>query len=159
VKEHNSGLFFGGFGVFRGIRQISTYGDDPANVSHMRTTILLCAVILSVSGCSSTVPGPAGADATFRWVKGELTSAMPASLPSVEQATRASFEELNLVGVDGAVDGLKGVLTARMAVGTKVRVRLVAIDFDNTTVRIKVGKIGDRSISLQLLRHIERNLE
>jgi len=125
----------------------------------MKKTFLTVAVVLLIIGCSSTVPGPAGTDATFRWVKGELKSTMPASLPHVEQAARAAFDELNLVGVDGAVDGLKGVLTARMAVGTRVRLRLKAIDFDNTTVRIKVGKIGDRSISLQLLRHIERNLE
>jgi len=125
----------------------------------MKKAALALVAVLMILGCSSTVPGPAGTDATFRWVKGELTSTMPASLPRVEQATRSAFEELNLVGVDGAVDGLKGVLTARMAVGTKVRVRLKATDFDNTTVRIKVGKIGDRSISLQLLRHIERNLE
>jgi len=124
----------------------------------MKRTLIAAAAVLAMVGCSSTIPGPAGADATFRWVKGELTSWLPGSLPDVEQATRRAFEELNLVGVDGVVDGLKGQLTARMAVGTRIRVRLRAADFETTIIRIKVGKIGDRSISLQLLRHIERQL-
>jgi hypothetical protein len=125
----------------------------------MKKAALILAAVLVISGCSSSVPGPEGAETTFRWVKGELKSSLPAPLPRVEEATRKAFEELNLVGVDGAVDGLKGELTARMAVGTRVRIRLRAMDFNSTIVRIRVGTIGDKSISLQLLRHIERQLQ
>jgi hypothetical protein len=114
---------------------------------------------LALAGCTSSVVAPEGTTAEFRWVKGELKAVLPASLPRVEQAARTAFDDLNLVGVDSAVDGLKGEMSARMAVGTKVRVKLKAVDFESTTIRIRVGTIGDKSISLQLLRHIERQLQ
>jgi hypothetical protein len=112
-----------------------------------------------MAGCTSTVRAPDGSTAEYRWVKAELKSTVQASLPRTEEATRAAFDELNLVGIDGLVDGLKGTLTARMAVGTKVTVKLKALDFQNTSIRIRVGRTGDRSISMQLLRHIERQVQ
>jgi hypothetical protein len=125
----------------------------------MKATACVSLVALALVGCASTVAAPDGTTAEYRWVKGQLKTTLVAPLPRVEQATRAAFDELNLVGVDGVVDGLKGELTARMAIGTKVRVKLKALDFDNTSVKIRVGTIGDKSIALQLLRHIDRQLQ
>jgi hypothetical protein len=115
-------------------------------------------MVLSVAACTSTLSGPEGVTAEYRWIRGELASSLAAPLPDVESAVRGAFDELGLVGLEGSVDGLKGRLSARMAVGTKVRVRLQALDFESTSIRIRVGKIGDRAVSLQLLRHIERRL-
>lgn len=87
-----------------------------------------------------------------------MTGTLPAPLPRVEEATREAFDELGLVGVGGGVAGVKGELTALTAVGTKVRVKLKALDFENTTVSIRVGQVGDKALSLQLFRHIEEAL-
>ncbi len=124
----------------------------------MKVASLWIALALTMAGCSSTVVTPEGSAAQYRWARGDVTGTLPAALPQVEAATRKAFVELNLVGVDGAVEGLKGELTARTAVGTKVRVKLQALDFDNTSVTIRVGQVGDKSVSLQLFRHIERGL-
>jgi hypothetical protein len=125
----------------------------------MKATASVVLALVAVVGCTSTVQAPDGSTAQYRWVKAELSSTVAAPLPKTEEAARAAFEELNLVGVDGTVDGLKGVLTARMAVGTKVTVKLKALDFASTSIRIRVGRTGDRSISMQLLRHIERQVQ
>jgi len=125
----------------------------------MKPTVSVILAIVALAGCASTVQAPNGSTAQYRWVKAELKSTVKASLPRTEEATRAAFDELNLVGVDGLVDGLKGELTARMAVGTKVTVKFKALDFENTTIRIRVGRTGDKSISMQLLRHIERQVQ
>jgi hypothetical protein len=125
----------------------------------MKATVGLLIVALISVGCASTIAGPEGTTAEYRWIKGELKSTVEAPLPRVERATLRAFEELNLVGVESAVDGLKGRMEARMAIGTKVRIKLKALDFGTTAVRVRVGTIGDRSISLQLLRHIRRELE
>jgi hypothetical protein len=127
-------------------------------VTAMKAASLWIAVALTMAGCSSTVVTPDGSSAQYRWARGDVTGTLPAPLPEVEAATRTAFEELNLVGVDGGVRGLKGELTARTGVGTKVRVKLEALDFDNTSVTIRVGQVGDKSVSLQLYRHIEEAL-
>jgi len=112
----------------------------------------------ALAGCGSTAVTPEGSVAEYRWARGDVTGTLPAPLPRVEEATRAAFDELGLVGVGGGVAGVKGELTALTAVGTKVRVKLKALDFENTTVSIRVGQVGDKALSLQLFRHIEEAL-
>lgn len=118
---------------------------------------LVLATVLLV-GCSSTVATPEGSTVEYRWVRGDLRGTLPVELPRVDDAARLAFEELSLVGVTGGVDGLEGELTALTAVGTKVRVKLKALDFETTLVRIRVGQTGNKAVSLQLYRHIERQL-
>ena len=79
-------------------------------------------------------------------------------MPEVVNAPTATLEDLELVGVDSTVDRLKGKITARMAVGTKVGINLETVDADTVSIRIKVGTFGDRSISMQILRNIENRL-
>ena len=119
--------------------------------------ILLC--LGSVVGCKSTVTTPEGGTATYSKAEGMMRSTLPGAMPEVVNATNATLTDLELVAIDSTVDKLKGKITARMAVGTKVTINLEAVDFQSTSIRIKVGTFGDRSISLQILRNIERRLK
>jgi hypothetical protein len=121
----------------------------------MRSAVIVAFVALLASGCAST--GEDGV--SFQFISGTLSTELAAGVPEAEAATRAALAELNLVGIDGVVDGLRARINARMATGTKVRVNLRALDFDTSSVSIKVGTIGDRTLSMQILRHIERELE
>jgi hypothetical protein len=118
--------------------------------------ILLC--FGTVAGCTSAVMTPEGTEASYSWVEGSLESALASSMPDVVNATTATLADLELVGIDSTVDRLKGEITARMAVGTKVTIKLEAVDFETTSIRIKVGTFGDRSVALQILRNIEKRL-
>lgn len=115
-------------------------------------------IVGMIVGCSSSMEQPDGSTVRFRWLEGELKTAVAGSLPATEDATRAAFEELRLVGVDVRSDRLKSRMRALMSDGTRVRVQLEAAGTDHTFVHIKVGTIGDKAISLQILRHIDRNL-
>ena len=123
----------------------------------MRTIALVLLLLITLSGCAAVVVG-AGAAATWVWIRGTLEATFDSALPDVEEATRTALDELDLVAVDGAVDGLKGKLTARMASGTKVSVSMKALDFESTEVRVRVGTFGDKASSEQIMRHIERAL-
>ena len=101
---------------------------------------------------------PEGATAQYSTAEGVMRSTLPGAMPDVVNATNATLTDLDLVAIDSTVDKLKGKITARMAVGTKVTINLEAVDFTNTSIKIKVGTFGDRSISLQLLRNIEKRL-
>jgi len=119
--------------------------------------ILLCLGV--VVGCKSTVTTPEGGTAQYSTAEGVMRSTLAGDMPNVVDATTATLTDLELVGVDSTVDKLKGKITARMAVGTKVTINLEAVDFENTSIKIKVGTFGDRSISLQILRNIEERLK
>ncbi len=80
------------------------------------------------------------------------------SLLDVAEAAERAFTDLRLVGVNQVVDGLKGKVTASMADGTGVRIKLKAMDFESTKFNIKIGSFGDKAMSQQVARYIAREL-
>ncbi len=123
----------------------------------MRNTALLLIVVLMTTGCTAVLLGNGGA-ATYVWVSGWLEATLDEPLPELEKATLEALEELKLVGVQSAIDGLEGNITAQMASGKKVWIRLRATGFEQTKIGIRVGAIGDKPVSVQILRHIQREL-
>ncbi|MCK5379704.1 MAG: DUF3568 family protein [Acidobacteria bacterium] len=119
--------------------------------------LLLLGLFGLALGCTSTFKA-VEADPGFTFLRGTLKGVLSAALPTVEAATLAAMEELDFVAVDVISDKLKGTVKARMADGTKVSVKLQAEDFESTMVKIKVGTWGDQSISVQILRHIQKKL-
>ncbi len=123
--------------------------------------ILLILLILGLCGfglgCKSTFKA-VDADPGFTFLRGTLSGVLASAQPKVETATVAAMEELDFVAVDVVSDKLKGTVNARMADGTKVSVKIQADDFESTMVKIKVGTWGDQSISVQILRHIQKKL-
>ena len=126
----------------------------------MRRTKLLLAVsvLVVICGCASTVdPGEEGSG-TYRWTQRELHGNFSGSLLDVATAAERAFEDLRLISVDQIVDGLKGKVTASTADGTKVRIKLKAMDFETTKFNIKIGTFGDKAMSQQVARYIAREV-
>jgi hypothetical protein len=125
----------------------------------MKKILLVMVCVGLLVGCKSSVVTPDGTEVSYRKGEGVLRAVLGGSMPEVVNATIATLEDLELVGIDRTVDKLKGKITARMAVGTKVTINLKSMDSDSTSVKIKVGKLGDRSISMQIFRNIEKRLK
>jgi hypothetical protein len=126
----------------------------------MKTThpLLAVFVILLIGGCSSTIdPGPEGSG-TYTWTQRELRGDFSGALLDVAAAAERAFVDLRLVAVNQVVDGLKGKVTATLADGTSVRIKLKAMDFETTRFNIKVGAFGDKAMSQQVARYIAREL-
>ena len=119
--------------------------------------LLLLGLVGFSPGCKSTFKG-VEADPGFTYLRSQLAGVLKAPLPSVETATVTAMEGLDFVAIDVVSDKLKGTIKARMADGTKVFIKIAAIDFESTEIKIKVGTWGDQSISVQILRHIQREL-
>lgn len=125
----------------------------------MKKILLVMVCVGLLVGCKSSVVTPDGTEVSYRKGEGVLRAVLGGSMPEVVNATNATLEDLELVGVDSTVDKLKGKITARMAVGTKVTINLKSMDSGSTSIKIKVGKLGDRSISMQIFRNIEKRLK
>jgi ABC-type sugar transport system substrate-binding protein len=125
----------------------------------MKTIKRFLAVLLlaPLGGCAIAAVG-AAAGATYAWINGELKSTLNAPLPQVVTATKAALTDLELVGIETRTDKLQGKITAQMADGARVVIQVKAIDFKVTEIRIRVGRIGDKAVSEQIYRHIERQL-
>mgnify|MGYP001557103803 CR=1 FL=1 len=119
-------------------------------------TVMVCAGLLM--GCKSAVVTPEGTEATYSAAEGVLRSTLEGAVPDVVNATNATLEDLELVGVENTVDKLKGKITAQMAVGTKVSINLESVGIETTSIRIKFATYGDKSISMQIFRNIEKRL-
>ena len=124
----------------------------------MKKIILILLCLGVVVGCKSTVTTPEGGSAEYSTAEGVMRSTLAGAMPEVVAATNDTLTDLELVAIDSTVDKLKGKITARMAVGTKVTINLEAVDFQSTSIKIKVGTFGDRSISLQILQNIEKRM-
>jgi hypothetical protein len=136
---------------------MSTITDRVVNMRWINSLVILSAVLL-ICGCASTVdPGEEGSG-TYTWQQRELHGSFAGPLLDVAAAAQRAFADLRLVGVDQTVDGLKGRVTARMADGTSVRIKLKATDFETTSFKIKIGAFGDKAMSQQVARYIAREL-
>ena len=124
----------------------------------MKKILLVIVCVGLLVGCKSSVVTPDGTDVSYRKGEGVLRADLEGTMPEVTSATLATLEDLELVGIDSTVDKLQGKITARMAVGTKVTINLKGVGTGSTSIKIKVGKLGDRSISMQILRNIEERL-
>lgn len=127
----------------------------------MRRFNALSAVVIAIMicGCSSTVdPGSEGSG-VYSWNQLELEGDFSGSLFDVAAATERAFTGLRLVAVNQAVDGLQGKVTATLADGTGVRIKLKATDFETTRFSIKIGTLGDKAMSQQVARYIVRELD
>lgn len=120
-------------------------------------TVLGVVVAIPLLGCPAAVVA-VGAGAGFVWLNGQLEETIDRALPDVQKATEGALSDLELVGINATADKLKGEVSGRMADGTKVVVWLKAVDFESTKVTIRAGTMGDKSISLQVLRHIKKRL-
>jgi len=123
-----------------------------------KNTLLAVSAIVLICGCASTVdPGEDGSG-TYSWQGRELRGNFAGSLLDVAAAAERAFEDLRLIAVDQTVDGLKGRVTATLADGTSVRIKLKAMDFESTKFNIKIGSFGDKAMSQQVARYIAREL-
>ena len=125
----------------------------------MKKILLVIVCVGLLVSCKSSVVTPDGTDVSYRKGEGVLRAGLEGTMPEVTSATLATLEDLELVGIDSTVDKLQGKITARMAVGTKVTINLKGGGTNTTSIKIKVGKLGDRSISMQILRNIEDRLK
>lgn len=130
---------------------------EDATVMAMMRRLIVLLLLVPLGGCAVAAVG-AAAGATYVWINGEVKATLPAALPEVEKASKEVLKNLDLTAIGSTTDKLEGTVTGMLADGTKVRIRLKAVDFHSTEVRIRVGKVGDRTISEQILHHIERRL-
>lgn len=117
-------------------------------------------VLLSLSGCISTPVGggPSVTAGTYSYVTRDLEVVYGIPLADVWPRALAAVESLQLQIERQQVDGLGGKIDARRTDGTRVHVALQPSGEHSTSVRVRVGDLGDRELSERLQRTIRKQL-
>ncbi len=122
--------------------------------------LLLCLMALALTGCAAALVG-AGAGAgvgTYSYIKGELKVTYPVAYERVVSATEGAIKDLGFTLVKEEKDAIRCRIKAKMADGTGVKIKVDNKAPKITVLRIKVGWFGNKDVSLQIMRAVERRM-
>ena len=109
------------------------------------------------SGCLAVAVG-AGAGAAVAYVRGELRATVSGSYDATAAAASRAVQDLQFVKVSEQRDALTDIIVARTAADKKVEIKVEHLTQQATTVKIRVGLVGDESLSITVLDKIKARL-
>jgi len=129
-------------------------------------TLLLSSVVV-FSGClgAAVLGGAVAGVMIYSYVNNELERKYPKDFETTWQATMKAMEQLQFEIEPGKAnkDAITGKIEAHMANGTSVWVNLrmepKIEDTDVTSVRVRVGSEGDKTVSQYVHDRIKQNLK
>ena len=124
---------------------------------HWILGFVLTAIGILASGCAALLVGGAAAAGagTVIYVTGELRSSEAVSLDRAWDAVQAAMKDMEYAVTDKEKDATTAKLTARGAGDKKIVVSLRKESGTVTRIGIRVGTMGDRTISYQILEKIK----
>jgi hypothetical protein len=117
------------------------------------TALLMIGSLAVLPGCIVMAVG-AGAGAVA-YVRGELNATLDKDYNLVVKATAQALKELEFAKVSENKDALQAVFVARTALDKKVEIKLGNPGNKLTTIKIRVGIIGDEALSQAILAKIK----
>lgn len=131
------------------------------NAKCSRLTVALSLASLSLatllSGCVVVAAGAAGAGAVA-YVRGELESNISRSVDDVFQATQRALGNLEFAKISEQKSAVDAVLVSRTALDKKIEIKLQRTGDKMTKVKIRVGLLGDETLSMTILDKINAEL-
>ncbi|MBU6401731.1 MAG: DUF3568 family protein, partial [Verrucomicrobia bacterium] len=112
------------------------------------------------SGCAVLLlgTGAAAGAGTVVYYNGQLRATEDASLDRTWSASQSAMKDLQIAVVEKKKDGLTGYLRGRSSGAKRVTVNLKRKTDQVTEVRVRVGYVGDKVISQQILDQIRKDL-
>ena len=130
----------------------------------MHSTRIMCffifVTVFMLQGCVAALFGAgAGAGAgTYAYVRGEQKVSYPKPLGITYNATLAALKSLEMPILTSTKDLTDGTIEARKGDGSTVNIRLSRESDQVTTVRIRVGVLGDEASSKLISDKIAKQL-
>jgi hypothetical protein len=152
----------GSFEITHFVRgKVEARGFSKTKQNAMKIKILLAMMLVSVlalgSGCALFVVGGAAAAGAggYAYVNGELKETEGVSMDTAYNATLAAMGDLQYAVVSKPKDALTATITARTADDKKIVVKLEKKSASATEIRLRVGTLGDRAVSQQIIERIK----
>ncbi len=119
---------------------------------------VLLVLYLFNSGCVALLVGAGAGGAGVVWYKGKLQEIIPASVPRVHRAVKAGLRDLKINITEDRSDNLTSEVRGVLADGKKVWIDAESTTSSTTKLTIRVGYLGDKTLSLRIRDAIKRHL-
>ena len=125
----------------------------------MKRLVAIMIMVPFLSGCYVFLAGGAGAVGAYAWVKGTLSRNYKQPFETTWEGTLFAVRKLGFDVKDSRHDQHYGIIKATMpSTGGVVSVALERWTSRETKVSVRVGTLGDRSVSLHLHEEIGKAL-
>ena len=118
----------------------------------------LIVLFFFTTGCAAVLIGAAAGGAGVVWYKGKLEQSLSATVPQVHAAVKAGLSALNISIKEERHDSLTSEVRGELADGTKIWIDAASTSASTTTITVRVGYMGDKTLSLRILDSIKKHL-
>ena len=124
------------------------------NRSILPHAILGLALLAFLPGCVSTMT-PASGTGVITYTIRELETTVPEDYNKVVESARRAVMDLEFIKASDNKDAYAALLEARTALDKKVVIKITNSGKNLTNIKIRVGFLGDQSLSLSILDKIK----
>jgi hypothetical protein len=110
------------------------------------------------SGCAAVLlaGGAAAGVGAVMYVKGELKTTDEVSLDKAWDCALVAVQKLELKVTQREKDALTAKMVVQGAEGEKIQIAMKSQSAKRTEIRVRVGMLGDKSLSERILEEIEK---
>lgn len=124
---------------------------------HLLVILVTALSLTFFSGCAALLVGAAAGAGGAAYVQGELKVTEPVAVEAAQRAAEQAMKDLKLAVIKRQQDGLSGVIEGRTAGDQKVTIKTKRITVKSTEIRVRVGLLGDETMSRQILSRMQAN--
>ena len=121
-------------------------------------SVLALLLLPLFGGCTTTTPGPEGAG-MVAYGHGELSTDLTHNLDAVFEASQRALAQLEIAKIDDKKTRVDAQIIARTASDKKIVINLERDTDTLTKIHIKVGVVGDETLSRLILDKIVAQLK
>jgi hypothetical protein len=111
-----------------------------------------------VSGCVAFAVGAAAGAGGYAYVKGSLEKNYDHTVTEVHKAASKALRALDIQKTDSELNKHSSYIIGLLEEGKKVKVSVTALTERSSKLEIRVGLIGDKTVSRMILNSIEKHL-
>jgi len=113
---------------------------------------------LTASGCVPLVVGAAVGVGGYAWIQGDLVKEMDVSAERLHVAAQRAMRDLKLAVMEDTGDRLAANIHAKFTDTTDVKISISAKTERTSTIKIRVGLLGDKEKSEIIFNAIQKQL-
>ncbi|MGL1863383.1 MAG: DUF3568 domain-containing protein [Pseudodesulfovibrio sp.] len=126
-------------------------------LNNLVATLLISAMLASMTGCGAMIVGGVAAAGTFAYVNGDAKGTYFTSLPNAIDASLATCKELGIPVTKQTTDASSSEILGKLY-GDMVTITLDLVGEDLTEITVRVGLWGNESASRRIHHAISQKL-
>ncbi|MGD8995602.1 MAG: DUF3568 family protein [Syntrophobacterales bacterium] len=127
-----------------------------------RTMLLLCYLLMGLSGCAAVIAAGVGVGVgfgTYKYLEGNLQRDYIGPPDTLWEATLTALDDLQVAAEVKERDFFGGLIKGIMHDGTKITINMKRLTDNSTEVGVRVGVFGDRKRSETIHNKIAENFK